>query len=413
MGRVRRLIAAAALVLALAGWSKPQQLETEYVPAAEVKGDGHGHRVAAWIAETGVRVALADRGRDFGPVHTITGGEDLRSSLQLVVGPRGDALVVWLASEPGEARPENDEDCCSAIHAALVRRDGRVIGPVTVSRTSTVAREVVVTAGSRGRFAIAWTITDPESRFARVGSIRRGLGPVESVPGRGVNAGIVFNGRRVRVQSVVDYVNLQEVTRNEAGRWSGPRSLLHDRTIETVELAADGRGRQVGVLHTSEPPYTRIGVRTPPGRLALSDLVPGSDGPFSPLLAVARSGAAALVWQEYHPPSFGGDIHLRGRRPGRRFGPDQLVYESPSEISVLGTSVAPDGSTVIGMEVGQFPNFRARVVLVRPSGGVRRSDVVWTGAARVITDVYADSHGAVAVLQERETGRGIWASRSH
>src|SRR4051812_20263034 len=97
MRRAARVLVAAALVLPLGGWTKPQQLETAPVRGAALRGDGHGHRVAAWLTDTAVRVAVAEKGRDFGPALTLAGTDGLESGPGLVVGPRGDALVVWFA----------------------------------------------------------------------------------------------------------------------------------------------------------------------------------------------------------------------------------------------------------------------------------------------------------------------------
>src|SRR3954447_16148018 len=133
MGLILRVLAAAALALALGGWTKPQQLETAPVRDAALEGDGHGHRVAAWVTGTSVRVAVADKGRDFGPARTVAGTES--RTLQLAVGPRGDALVVWYEKTNG-FDPDTGEGCCIVIRAALVSRSGRVTGPVTLSNTA-------------------------------------------------------------------------------------------------------------------------------------------------------------------------------------------------------------------------------------------------------------------------------------
>jgi hypothetical protein len=190
MRLILRLLAAAALALALGGWTKPQQLETAPVHGAALEGDGHGHRVAAWITDTDVRVAMAEKGRDFGPARTLagTGGR----GVDLAVGPRGDALVVWYSATPGYV-PETGDGCCTIIRAALLSRSGRITGPVTLtstaSRPPTNTLSVVIGAGSGGRFGVAWSSPDPEWRFARIASIRRGFGALERVPGGGVNRG--------------------------------------------------------------------------------------------------------------------------------------------------------------------------------------------------------------------------------
>src|SRR3954467_5418983 len=140
MRLILRLLAAAALALALGGWSKPQQLDKGYVYGFALEGDGHGHRVAGWYNGSEVRVAVAERGRDFGPAQTITNADGAPTDLQIAVGPRGDALVAWRRAYGGEA----GEECCSVVHGALVRRDGRVIGPVSLSTPATDARNLFV-----------------------------------------------------------------------------------------------------------------------------------------------------------------------------------------------------------------------------------------------------------------------------
>src|SRR3954447_16004857 len=109
MRRAARFLVALALVLALGGWTKPQQLETEPVHRAALEGDGHGHRVAAWVTDSAVRVAVAEKGRDFGPARTLAAARS--RGVDLAVGPRGDALVVWYEATPGYD-PETGEGCC-------------------------------------------------------------------------------------------------------------------------------------------------------------------------------------------------------------------------------------------------------------------------------------------------------------
>src|SRR4051794_6714076 len=220
MRRAARFLVALALVLALAGWPKPQQLETAAGGGAAVQGDGHGHRGAPWLAGSAVGVAVAGKGRDFGPALTLARADGLESGPGLVVGPRGDALVVWFAPTRQEI-VESGEGCCIAIQAALLSRSGRVTGPVTLaSPVANGGLRLVFGAGSHGRFAIAWSLTDPEVRFARMASIRRGFGVLERVPGGGLNNSLTFDRGRVRVQSILEFADLQEVSRNEAGRWS-------------------------------------------------------------------------------------------------------------------------------------------------------------------------------------------------
>src|SRR4051812_34483610 len=165
MRLILRLLAAAAVAPALGGWTKPQQLETAPVHDAALKGDGHGHRVAAWVTGTAVRVAVAEKGRGFGPAQTLGGTEGRR--IQLAVGPHGDALVTWSETTSGY-EPEAGVGCCIVIRAALLSRSGRVTGPVTLTDTAsnspTNTLSVVIGAGSGGRFGIAWSSPDPESR---------------------------------------------------------------------------------------------------------------------------------------------------------------------------------------------------------------------------------------------------------
>src|SRR4051795_5060701 len=118
MRRFARLAVAAALVLALGGWAKPQQLEAAPVREATLKGDGYGHRVAAWLTHTAVRVAVADKGRDFGRPVTLAESEGPKVGVQLVFGRRGDALRVWSAPSRQEIL-KTGEGCCIPIRAAL------------------------------------------------------------------------------------------------------------------------------------------------------------------------------------------------------------------------------------------------------------------------------------------------------
>src|SRR4051794_31578959 len=369
MRRVATVLAALALVLALGGWTRPQQLETAPVHEAALQGDGHGHRVAAWVTDTAVRVAVAEKGRDFGPALTLARAGGPYYGLQLAVGPRGDALVVWSLPTRQEVR-ETGQGCCIPIRAALVSRSGRVTGPVTVASPVADGIRSVVAAGTRGRFGIAWSTTNPKLRFARLASIRRGFGAVERVPGGGLYSSLTFDNAGARVLSVVDLESLQEVSRDDAGRWSRPRSLLHRPYLEGALAGADALGRQVFVVVASSGRDTRLGQRKPPGPLVQSALVPDPPDPAPaviPSLAVAWSGAAVVAWPETFGPWAPSDVLLRLRRPGRPFGPVDLVYQAPNT-SLDAAAVAPDGSAALGLEVGSYPKTELRVVRVWPGG---------------------------------------------
>lgn len=411
MGRVGRLLIAAALAVAVGGWTQPQQLETGQVWGAALGGDGHGHRVAAWLSDGRVRVASADRGRDFGAARTVASTGETPGDLHLAVGRRGDALVVWGTKVQGETTPGGGFECCRVLHAVLLSRDGSVAGPFTLSRRSTHAFYVVVGAGSRGRFGVAWSNERRRSRFARIASIRDGFGPLERVPGRGVNSSLTFDRRHARVQSLLDVADVQEAVRAPSGRWSQPVSLFRRPGIDAVEFGADARGGQVAVSHIAAF-GARIGMRNPPGPLRSSALLPDASSRIIPRLAVAGSGASVVAWQRDFAHSVGGDVYVRLRSPGRAFGPDELVFTWPRQISVQSASVAPDGYAAVGVEVGEDPYVEPRVALIRPGGGVRSVNRVTAEAPRVVTDVAADTHGAAALLLDTQSSRGLWVVRA-
>lgn len=417
MGRAVRLLVAAALALALGGWSTPQELETAPVSRAALEGDGHGHRVAAWITDTAVRVAVAEKGRDFGPARTLASAGSPFSGMQLAVGPRGDALVVWSAFTSGYV-PTTGEGCCIIMRAALLSRAGRVTGPVTLTRTGSTppfnSFSSVLGAGSHGRFGVAWSSPDADSQFVRLASIRHGFGALERVPGGGVHGLLSFDRGHVRLLSSLysavpeEGGRLEEVSRDEAGRWSGPRSLL--QPIYGGVFGADARGRQVGIVSAGGP--TEVVLRAPPGPLVRSAVVPwgNPEERIAPSLAVAWSGAAVMAWTRHGGSESDGEVRVRMRRPGRRFGPVTLVYQLPPGAGMRDAAVAPDGSVAIGID--EYPSPVQPVVLVRPGGGVRSAEGVRTGLSLYVSDVLADSHGAAALLEHRSSQAGLWASRT-
>jgi hypothetical protein len=417
MGRALRLLVATALAIAVGGWSQPQLLESGNVRDAAIEGDGHGYRVAAWIADAGMHVAVAERGRDFGPPQTVARAVGYQPSLRVAVGPRGDALLVWTNVETDAAGEYR-----SVIHGIVLSRDGRVTGPSTLSNPSTSAIYPVVGAGSRGRLGVAWSDEATEARFARVAAVGSGFGSVERVPGRGASVSLAFDPRSARVQSLVDEADIEEVVRSPAGRWSKPAFLLHQPVIEElqrrpfihdVQFGADARGRQIAVWQLGDPPGApRVAMRTPPGPLEQSALVPESSGPTWPTLSMARSGAAAVVWQRDFARGTAGEVRVRLRSPGHGFRADELVYQAARPLLIQDVSVAPDGYTAIALEVGDFPQLEPRVLLVRPGGGVRSTDRVAGSAYRIIGKVFADSHGAAALVHD-QSFKGMWATRAH
>ena len=416
MGRAGRLLIAAALAVAVGGWTQPQQLETGRVASAAIQGDGHGHRVAAWSTDPGLRVAVADKGRDFGPPQMMSTGDHV-GFFRLVVNAHGDALVAWQIEVPGPPIPETTETCCTVVRAALVTRDGRITRPVTLSDSSIDSYEDVgVAAGSRGRFYVVWSLTAQTTRYGRVASVRRGFGPLERVRGLGRISSITADRTRFRVQGRSESRELQETARSPGGRWSKPVSLLGRRRVMDAAFAADARGRQVAIWVPQGSPV-RLGTRKPPGPLERA--LPFPIGAFPGLPVVARSGAAVVVSTRPVAHETGGrrlideELHVTMRRPGGRFRPFELVYRSSSLNGAVGPAVAPDGAVAIGVTEGEYPSYESRVVLVRPGGGVRSADLVAPGTDRRLQSVVADSHGAAALLTDRDVHSGLWAVRSH
>lgn len=413
MGRIARPLVAAALALALGGWTLPQQLETGLVRGAELGGDGHGHRVAAWLTGSDVRVAVAEKGRDFGPARTLARDGGPHYGPQLVVGPDGDALVLWSVVTDGDVL-ESGGECCTTVRAALISRTGRVTGPVIVLNTAAYGLRVLVGAGIGGRFGIALEDVDARPRLVRLASIHRGFGALERVPGRGVSSLLSFDGSHVRLLSV-DSAGLHEVSRDEEGHWSKP-SWLFPGEFEGAVFGADALGRQTGVLTTAGDLKKQIFTRTPPAPLARVAFLPHGSASYVPVLAVAPSGAAVVAGIRFKDPSEGGapgEVLVRIRRPGRRFGSASVVYQSHSDVFVRGLSVAPDGAAAMGLEVG-VTDGEVRVLLVRPSGAVRSSELVTTLSPRILEGVLADSHGAAALLADPSGGpvHGLWAVRA-
>jgi hypothetical protein len=135
-----------------------------------------GSAVAAWVArdrEAGrdqLRVAIAPRGRGFGPARTLlrvrgrSGYVPYIAVGGVVAGARGRAVVAWSSGQPGKA-----------VMQVAVRTRGRGFGaPQTLGAVgpATATPPAIVLAPS-GAVMAAWTRRDDDTTVARSATLRR------------------------------------------------------------------------------------------------------------------------------------------------------------------------------------------------------------------------------------------------
>jgi hypothetical protein len=418
MRRVARSLLPGALVLAFVlpsqdaiAWDGVQTL-TRNRGSLALAGNEHGRRVAAWAWSGGVFVRVAPRGGRFGPTRRIA-GPPYKSGVQVAMDERGDIALVWNSFV--DADPTNDagegEDCCQRLMGAVLRRDGRLSRLGQLGAPGVMNEAALLGSDSHGHLALAFKAFDDTAAngtiYARFGTMRRGFGeptamsfpddyPVPVSVGRGR---VVYGTYGLVPQTV------------EASPSKVPgtlrRRVLLEFPIGRTQLGTDDSGRQTaafenGVTATRSPPgaFVNVGQRDP--------------GP-QPLVSVAGSGAAAVVWR--HDARIltsvrrpGGDFSLpleldRVQRDEAKPGSDEVILGSVDS--------APDGSAAIGVVIRHWqepdPTLQSRLYVV-PAGGGDGAErvVVDSDAPGAGIDVLHDARGTLVVAPTRDDFVAHW-----
>jgi hypothetical protein len=403
MTRVARFLVTAALALAFVlpsqdavAWDGVQTL-TRNRGSLALAGNEHGRRVAAWAWDGGVFVRVAPRGGRFGPPRMIAGPAH-QSGVQVAMDERGDIALVW-------------DDCCERLMGAVLRRDGRLSRLGQLGAQGAMNQAALLSSDSRGHLALAFKAFDETAAngtiYASFGTMRRGFGestamsfPDDSPVPVSVGRGRVVYGTYGLVPQTVEA---------SPSRVPGTlrRRVLLDFPIGRTQLGTDDSGRQTaafenGVTATRSPPgaFVNVGRRDP--------------GP-QPLVSVAGSGAAAVVWRH------DARILASVRRPDGDFSPSleldrvQGDETKPGSDEVILGSVdsASDGSAAIGVVIRHRqepdPRLQSRLYVV-PAGGGDGSErvVVDSHAPGAGIDVLHDARGTLVVAPTRDAFVAHW-----
>ena len=216
-----------------------------------------GSAVAAWIArdrEAGrdqLRVAIAPRGRGFGPARTLVRARGRSGYVPyiavggVVAGTRGRAVVAWSLGEPGKT-----------VMQVAVRTRGRgfgapqSLGPVGPASATPPA---LVLAPS-GAVAAAWTRRSDERTMARTATLRPGgrrFGATRQISGADVagNVGVTSGPGGAAVFWSDDRRTAGTLIRLRLARLRRDGTLAAPRTIATVDPGTQARevaGLQLG-----------------------------------------------------------------------------------------------------------------------------------------------------------------------
>jgi hypothetical protein len=263
----------------------------------------------------------------------------------VAVGPRGDAIVVWIGEKDG------------ALHARY-RPPGGVLGaPELVARNAEFDAEAV-TAGldGAGNATVTWS------------------------PGHNDERG----GLWVRLRS-------------QQGVWGVPQNLGGYRVF-APSLAVTANGSAVLAWRQSKTPkhpnlnQVAMSSRVPGGAFTRPRILAGTNrDPGEPTVAANDGGDAIVVWnQSGRRDEF--SVWAAFRAPSARFGrPMRLNHER--DMVSRWVTVLPDGTMVMGWTNNLTRHVEARV---RSAAGALGRPVVLTHDLEVNSDLFPLANGALA-----------------
>jgi hypothetical protein len=361
-------------------------------------------------------LATARPGRRFGKPRRVPGAADqYYRTPEIALSPRGDVMLAWNYfdhfREPDPDIDLRDEGCCYGYRAVIKPARGR-FGP----RFALAPRGRETSFGgmvirSPSRFYVAFSARSEVGRrggvYLRSAAGRRRVGRAEQVvaapAAEALDLSIVRGRPRILLTRRYAAPVLESV-RLRARRYSRPRRVLG--TIERVEplrFLTDRHGGQAVV--SGDYVYTRRRGR-PFRRQRLARR------PFEASylhLAMARSGASAVVWSMPDRT-----VRISTRRPDGRFRKPRVLWRAPRYLQPNAPQVAVDsrGRASVIWEVDSRTTRSPRLLLVatvKSSG--RRHDVRRLDSqGYLFTDplVTRDDRGRSTAVWNRSSR--LWAS---
>lgn len=289
------------------GFGRPEAISPRGARGGQVETAPNGDTVVTWLSAAGrVQAVFGRPGASFRERQTLSGRG--ASAPSAAIAPDGTAIAAWSARRGGFERIE-----------AAVRVPRASFGPPQILATSPgLGPFLAVTAGRKGRGAVAWSRSCPaaapagdfpaQASIALPGGV---FGPAEAIPNsKCPNAGL-------------------ELGMDAEGRVTALINGFMDRGVIKASFRAVS------------------GVFTPAERISVNG------GAYFGELGVARDGAAVAVWD-------GGrrGIEAAVRQPGGAFGAP-LRVSTRGRVGLLDLAVSPNGHAVAAWQSLRSYRFKA------------------------------------------------------
>ncbi len=378
----------------------------------QVAFDRHGNAVAVWTRVSSgagytIQAATRPAGGAWSQPVNLSDGSRVGLDPQLVVGPEGDAVVVWA---------HNDRRGSSVIQSAARSADGSWSDARDISADSGFAVEPRLAMDASGQVFAVWNRGGtPQAAVRASGGAWRApvdlaAGSADSVVvavGADSSPVVVFRSMATSPSTIVS------VTRTEKG-WSAPTTLSNGpRDVFTPEVALDADGDGVAVWmekSTSDglPSVIRSASRSAAGAwraaVALSD--PGVSA-GNPEIALAPDGDAVAAWDVAAGPNI--RVIQAASRDGNAGSWSTTSLSDASHYSTApDVAFGPGGTAIVVW--GEALGFTVPTLLkasTRPAGGTWSSpdDVSSPGVQVGSPQVAVDRAGnGLAVWQGMEAG---------
>ena len=270
-----------------------------------------------------------------------------------VVGPNGDAAVVW-----SQLKPTGDEDYQSRLFVTVGRAGGRFELPVGLTSFQDEAPDAAAAVSGRGDVLVTWT----DDRLRLLSAFRPaggGFGPPTEVTRElgGAELALEDSGAAVAVANARDAdpsrpsVQVRAVRRSPDGRW-GSQFTVSDPADDESHLtgvAATAEGQAIAVWTVGDPyggDSVKLAESVPGGGFTAPVTVATRDHPNFGVVggpaAAAANGRAAVAWFSPH------GMHVAAREAPGPFGAAELVAPIPDDEDVLfpelvDLALGPDG----------------------------------------------------------------------
>jgi hypothetical protein len=351
---------ATAAAPASAGWHGVEELGAagaEPAPPA-VASNSRGDVVAAWLSAGGVDVAVARRGRAFGPARTVPESSSA-TDVRVAVNERGKAVVVWLRGTPVSG---------SRVHVAGLNVD-RGFGrsrAVTYSSTMTLGPAAI---GPGGEVAVSFHLSgatytrasDPRGHFHHI------VGPPTH---DAVGLAVSYEGARPRLVygragEGLATLYVHPISRSPSARSRVVASGLPPDPRIHVASASNGTQAAVWAPTQGDAPVSVVAAVRRPGKRFVARAVARRPPPSDPRAAVARSGAALVGWGEPE------GVATAFRAPGRAFR-DAVSHQPVPKDTGFGSlrlAVDPEGRAALAWRAAREGGTSTRIAVAQQVRG--------------------------------------------